>query len=168
MKTINISNGQIVMVDDEDFDYLNQWNWSCKKSPYTFYAFRQQVIDGRAVEIKMHRQLLKVVFQKEVLIDHKDRNGLNNQKDNLRKCNRSQNNINSVKRSNSTSIYKGVSFEASGRALKKWVAQVYFNKKQYWLGRFDTETEAAQAYDKKVFELHGEFAVLNFDKTILK
>lgn len=135
--------------------------------PYHFYA-DDDVINGKSVEIKMHRQIMNVLFNNKIIIDHKDRNGLNNQRENLRRCSRSQNNINSTKRKKSTSIYKGVSYEASGRSLKKWVAQVYFNKKQYWIGRFNTESEAAKAYDKKAFELHGEFAVMNFDKTSLK
>lgn len=168
MKLIHITKGKTVKVDEEDYDTLMKWKWTCKIGAYTFYAMRAEVIGGKSVEIKMHRQIMDVVFDKATLIDHRDGDGLNNQRENLRKCNRSQNNINTRKRKNSTSIYKGVSYQASTKALKKWIAFVSSDKKHYFLGRYDTEIEAAIAYDRKALELHGEFAVLNIDAATLK
>jgi len=60
MKTIPITKGKFVKVDDADYELLMKWKWCCKISPYTFYAFRRQVINGVGVEIKMHRQIMGV------------------------------------------------------------------------------------------------------------
>ena len=91
-------------------------------------------------------------------IDHIDGNRTNNSLDNLRLCSYSQNNRNSSKRENTSSIYKGVCWDKS---IGKWKAQIQINRRQKSLGLFTNEKEAAQAYNEKAKELFKEFAKLN-------
>jgi hypothetical protein len=91
--------------------------------------------------------------------DHKDGNGLNNTRSNLRPCTQGQNNMNQRKRKNATSRFKGVTWSA---ADEKWKACITANHVQHHLGYFCDEEEAARAYDKAARSLHGEFARLNF------
>tara|TARA_R110000824_G_scaffold379621_1_gene571672 strand:+ start:276 stop:842 length:567 start_codon:yes stop_codon:yes gene_type:complete len=91
-------------------------------------------------------------------VDHIDGNSLNNHVDNLRYGTRANNQMNKPPEENCLSKYKGVSFNRTGRPF----AQISINNKTKFLGEFDSEIEAAKAYDTKAYELHGEFAHLNF------
>lgn len=94
-------------------------------------------------------------------IDHIDGNRLNNKIDNLRVCTRAENCRNSVSKVGS-SIYKGVQWD---KVRKKWQANIVFNNKRVFLGRYDTELEAAKVYNKAALEYFGEFARINVLKT---
>lgn len=87
-------------------------------------------------------------------VDHKDLNGLNNSVTNLRLASRRENSCNRGSNKNSTSPYKGVSFE---NRTQKWYAQISFRGKNFYLGRFETPELAKNAYDQKVNEIHGLF-----------
>jgi hypothetical protein len=95
-------------------------------------------------------------------IDHIDRNRSNNRWSNLREATVSQNLMNSKKRKNSKSKYKGVSFH--NRRILKWAARINVNKKEYILGYFKTQEEAAIVYNKAATKYFGEFAKLNIIK----
>ena len=83
MKKIKLTQNKYTLVDDEDFDYLNQFNWCAHKEKYNFYAVRT---DNKLKKcIRIHRVIMNCPDSK--FIDHKDGNGLNNQKENLRLCN---------------------------------------------------------------------------------
>lgn len=92
------------------------------------------------------------------IVDHRDHEGLNNTRTNLRLATRSQNSCNNKKTRGRSSKYKGVSRDKRGY----WRAKIHFKGKHIFLGYFDNEIDAARAYDKAAKELHGEFAVLNF------
>ena len=92
-------------------------------------------------------------------VDHKDRNSLNNHLSNLRWCTRKENDQNRSKRKNTSSVYKGVSFN---KPLNKWHARIQHNGHQIHLGYFSDESDAGRAYDRKAKELFKEFAHLNF------
>lgn len=157
MKKIPLTQGKFALVDDEDFEYLNQWKWFAHKRGSGYYATRKE----KNKQISMHRQIMSV-NDISVLIDHRDRNSLNNQRNNLRTASRSQNNANTISRKNSYSKYLGVSLFRKTKAGKgKWRASIGKDKKIYHLGYFKTEQQAAIAYNKKALELHGEFANLN-------
>lgn len=147
----------VTLVDDEDFEYLNQWKWVAQDNKCTFYAKRTSYADKKKVSIWMHRLILGIT-DKGVLSDHKDRDGLNNQKSNLRKATRSQNNANTNPKKNGTSKYIGVSFH---KHSKKWHAAIQCNKKLTNLGYHIYEIDAAKAYNEAAKILHGEFANLN-------
>jgi hypothetical protein len=91
-------------------------------------------------------------------IDHRDRNKFNNSPSNLRLASRGDNCRNVGIPKTNTSGYKGVTWH---KGAKKWVAQIRFNKKRFYLGLFDDALDAAKAHDKKCIELHGEFALTN-------
>ena len=166
MKEISLANNKgVILVDDEDFEYLNQYSWYIRPNRNTFYAETKI----KQIPIRIHRLILKE-YDKKVFIDHKDRNGLNNQKDNLRKATRTENNRNRAKSKHSKWKYKGVKNVSTYPSAKKhrchnlkrpWQATIYNNRKRIFLGFFRTEDEAAIAYNNASLELFGEFACLN-------
>jgi hypothetical protein len=113
--------------------------------------------DGKEHTQKMHRLILGIADPK-LDVDHRDGDGLNNCRSNLRVATRQQNGSNQRKRANSNT-YKGVCFDKS---RNRWLAGIKVNYKRINLGRFESEIEAAQMYDVAAKELHGEFARLNF------
>ena len=92
-------------------------------------------------------------------IDHIDGNGLNNQRNNLRKATHQENMMNRQSNKNSSSQFKGVHWY---ERTNKWQARITFNQKRISLGYFTSEIDAAKTYNKKALELFGEFAKLNF------
>lgn len=145
MKKIKLTQGKYALVDDEDYEYLNQWKWYFHS---TGYAVRNCYKNGHR-HIKLHRFLLSA-GKKE--IDHINGNRLDNRKKNLRRVFRKQNVWNSKKWKNKTSS-KGVDFTRN-----KWRARIGKNWKSIHLGYFKTEKEARKAYIKAAKEFHGEYA----------
>jgi hypothetical protein len=157
MKTIKLTQGKEAIVDDEDFDYLNQWKWFYCKSRKTGYAKRVSGKRPKQQQISMHRIIMQPNQGME--IDHIDHNGLNNQRQNLRNCSPTENKQNSSKHRNNTSGYVGVVWE---KRRKKWSANIQANNTNVFLGRFDNIEDAAQAYDVYARRYYGEFACTNF------
>jgi hypothetical protein len=159
MKEIKLTRNKVALVDDEDFDYLNQFKWCVRKRKNStiYYAFRSKRIAGKKTVIHMHRVILGLE-DPGIICDHKDHNGLNNQKYNLREANYSQNNSNRTSRKNSSSKYLGVSWN---KQQGKWHAQIKKGLLRIHLGYFECEIEAAKAYNLKAAEIHGEYSNLN-------
>lgn len=162
MKKIPLTKGLFALVDDEDFDFLNQWKWHAHEGGEgLFYAIRTEWIKGgkgKSIHHRMHRVIMKV-SDRSILVDHRNGNGLDNQKLNLRKCTHEQNESNRRGlNSNNTSGYRGVHFN---KKMQRWQSAIWKKNKITYIGIFDTKEEAALAYNKKAIELRGEFAKLN-------
>ena len=155
MKTITLTQGQTVLVDDEDYESLSQYKWGQLKSYGVTYARRGARINGKRATILMHRVIMNASEGQEV--DHKDGNGLNNQKSNLRLATVGENRNNRGIKSNNTTGYKGVRPSSNGG----WKAKITCEGKTYHLGTHDTPEDAARAYNEAAIEHHGEFANLN-------
>lgn len=156
MKTIPLTQGQLAMVDDEDFQFLLGFKWVAHKERRRWYASTS--VNGKC--IKMHWLILPTV--KPLMVDHIDSNGLNNQRLNLRQVTNSQNCMNQRKQLNRSSKYKGVTFD---KATKKWFSQIQIDGNRYskkHLGRFVNEIDAAKAYDAAAKQYFGEYARVNF------
>jgi hypothetical protein len=106
-------------------------------------------------------RLILGVTDPRVLVDHRDGNPMNCRRDNLRVCSHSQNVFNSGSRGG-TSVYKGVHFD---KYHQRWIGRIAAHGVKRRLGMFNSEEEAARAYDAAALELHGEFARLNFPAT---
>lgn len=147
MKKIALTQNKFALVDDEDYERLNQYKWY-----FSHYGYAV-----RPRNIFMHRVILKLIKGQEG--DHRDLNTLNNQKFNLRAATRSQNNANHSLQRNNTSGYKGVSFN---KRIKRFVAYTKVAGKYIHLGLFDDPILAAKAYDLAAKKYFGEYARLNF------
>lgn len=152
-REIDLTQGKVALVDDADFEWLSRFNWCAVKTGKTFYAVRR---DGRH-PVLMHRVILSA--SDDVDVDHRDLDGLNNTRANLRLASRSQNMANISKYESNRSGFKGVSWHASHGA---WRANITVEWRQYHIGYFDTPEAAARAYDAAAREHFGEFARTNF------
>lgn len=158
MKEIPLTKGKVALVDDGDYDELMKYSWyanECGHGKELYYARR-----GGKARISMHNQIMGFPTSQ---VDHIDKDGLNNQRENLRIGTHAQNLANTGPRGGS-SKYKGVYKTETG----KWKSVIMVNNKRYSLGHFSDEGEAAIAYDAKAVELLGEFAYLNFPELLAK
>jgi hypothetical protein len=155
MKEIELTQGKVAIVDDEDYEYLNQWKWCAAKGNSTYYAIRTiHFKDKTKRNVKMHRCINGIAGYQ---IDHINHNGLDNRKSNLRVCDNKTNKYNSLKKKPGTSKYKGVSVRKDGRIL----AHIRVNKELIQLGRFKDEITAAKSYDSAALLYFKEFACIN-------
>lgn len=146
-------NKGIALVDDEDYDWLNQYSWCLHGYGYATTSIKN---NKKYITKGMHRLIMKEPINLD--IDHIDHNVLNNQKNNLRSVVRSQNNMNRKPLKNSSSIFKGVSWI---KRDKKWLSRIKLNGKSIHLGVFKSEKDAAIAYNKAAKKLFKKYALLN-------
>lgn len=157
VKEIPLTKGKTALVDDEDYELLSKRKWQAHKGNRSnnWYARRITSKNGRILTIIMHRLIMNA--PDEMVVDHIDHNGLNNQKANLRLCTKAQNFCNRTKNYNNTSGYKGVS-RVRGR---KWVAYIGRVSEGHHLGTFEDAKTAAMAYNQAAIKKYGEYAFLN-------
>jgi hypothetical protein len=153
MKYIRLAKNKKAIVDDEDYESLNKFEWRVCN---TGYAVRSVGNSKKRTQITilMHRFIMKA--QPKQQIDHVNRDRLDNRKCNLRFCNDSQNQANRGASKGNNSGYKGVY-----HSRHHWKAEITCKKIRYFLGVFDNKVDAAKAYNEKAKELFGEFAKPN-------
>lgn len=152
-KRIKLTKGYFALVDNEYFEFHNQWNWHAKEGKNTVYAVRTEGSGVNKKNIKMHREIMNA--PKGIEVDHKNGNGLDNRKRNLRYATHQQNQMNKGPQSNNKSGYPGVHLE---KGSGKWIAYIKLDGKHINLGRFEILGDAVKvrkAAEKKYF---GSFA----------
>lgn len=156
-REIQLTQGKVALVDAEDYGYLSRFDWQVTRNPggFCWYAFRSVRTGSppKRLSWQMHRVVLGLVPGQRSIVDHKDGNGLNNTKANLRVCTPQLNCAHQWNRKVGSTGFKGVTPTPFG----KWVAKLA----QKHLGTFSTPEEAAAAYDAAALRRYGEYAVTN-------
>lgn len=142
-----------VYLNKEDLSIFNQYDWHLINKKGTYYVASQ---NNKGKTIYLARLIMKA--EKGTLVDHKNGDTLDNTRENLRLCTKTQNAQNMKPNKNTTSKYKGVCWD---KFRQKWRVNIKVNNKQTFLGRFDCENEAAIQYNKYATLYYGEFARLN-------
>lgn len=184
MKKIPLWNkkGEVIdyaLCSDEDYDELMKHRWHrYLGNRHIYYAKRttDRKEFGKQRTVLMHRQILGVLLDRTIQVDHKNSNGLDNTRENLRLCTPSQNAMNRT-RKHASSQYSGVTFRGLTQRKKRpdgtycispcskpWRVGITVEGKKIYARGYATEIEAALAYDELAIRYHGEFAKLNFPK----
>lgn len=158
MKRIRLTQNKFAIVDNDDYEWLNNFKWYPDKSPSgKVYVVRNSKNEsGKHKKIRMHQEIMGT--PKGMETDHIDGNGLNNQRKNLRICTKSQNQHNRNKYKCNTSGYKGVSWH---KGKEKWSAQIRINGILVYLGDYIAKEAAYEAYCKACIKYHKEFNNIN-------
>ena len=162
MKEIPLTQGKVALVDDSDFELLSQFKWCASKvttktNGDIWYAVRTvKRVNGRDTNISMHRFILGA--PKGMVVDHRNHNGLDNRRSNIRLCTVAQNSHN-IRRAR-RNLPRGCSLIHPNRE-KKYQANICVNGRSYNLGAFSDPIQAGMAYDLASMVLHGEFGIRN-------
>jgi len=156
-REIALTQGNVAVVDDEDYEMLAQKKWYCS---YNGYAVRSvKIASGKKRTVMMHRAILDA--SSGLCVDHINHDKLDNRRANLRLCSTAENCRNARKHTATTSRFKGVHWY---KAYAKWRAMIMVDRRPIHIGYFDDEDEAARAYNAAAAERFGEFALPNVMK----
>jgi hypothetical protein len=158
-RRIDLGEGEWTILDPVDYYRFGNLKWTISGNGRKFYAARfVKIGPGKTKTLRLHREIMNP--PPGLLVDHRNGDGLDNRRANLRLATRSQNMYNKPKtKSKTSSRFIGVSFD---KGRRKWETRIYYQKRKIWLGRFDDEIDAAKAYDEAAKKYHEEFARLNF------
>jgi hypothetical protein len=148
----------VTLVDDDDFETASRYRWRIFETTKPGLVYAKAWFTGRPVPVSgyLHRLLLPGAEE----VDHRDGDGLNNQRHNLRPATRSQQMMNRAKAAGCSSRFKGVSWNKREGAWEAYCGTSGRGRRR--LGMFSDEIEAAKAYDDAAREMFGQFARLNF------
>lgn len=153
MKKIKLTKGKYALVDNVDFKYLSQFNWFALKDKNSYYAARSIRQGHKVFKELMHRVIMNT--PKNLEVDHKNGNKLDNRRQNLRNCTKMQNIHNRDKSIRNTSGYKGVNWH---KLSKKWICRITINGDRIYLGSFKNKKDAGTAYKIAAKKFHKEFS----------
>lgn len=163
MIEIRLTQGQVTVVDECDADLMHT-KWFAQWDTVMECYYARTGHNG----VGMHRIIMSRVLGRELhtdeQVDHESHDTLDNRRSKLRIATASRNAMNRVKRSDNTSGYKGVSFDANSG---KYKAQIQIENRKKHIGLFVEAVDAAKAYDRKAIELFGDFASLNFPESMV-
>jgi len=158
-----------VLLDEEDIIKVEAYKWrlhkcSYKTSGHPYFTSTARIMNGHSAFL--HRFLMGCSYKDGYLVDHCNGDTLDCRKQNLRKCTKSQNAMNSkINRTTNSTGYKGIFYVES---VNKWGARIKFNQKTVYLGRFSSKEDAIRIYDIAALHYFKEFALLNLPKEIYK
>lgn len=154
MREVVLTGGHVTLISDEDCDLVTAFRWTPAPIPGQPHLYFRTTRKG-VPPIKLHRLIAGAIPGEEV--DHANGNTLDNRRENLRICTRTQNRRNSRKSKRNTSGYKGVHWH---KLTRKWRARVRIGARVWELGLYANKQDAAQAYWNAAYICHGEFACL--------
>jgi len=153
LKKIPLTRGKVSVVDNDDFKKVSAYSWCAHRTPTGKWYARSTVMRKHII---MHHLILPPRLGK--ITDHRDGDGLNNRRSNLRRCTHSQNQRNKISTPH-TSRFKGVSWD---KRKNRWRAQIELGgRRNLWLGYFSNQCDAASAYDRAAVKHFGAFARVN-------
>jgi hypothetical protein len=160
-RKIPLGEGRFTIVDLRDFYRFNFFHWTLDGKKESIYAVRNIIPSvGKSRIVRMHREIMHA--PPGLFVDHRNNNGLDNRRANLRLATHSQNMQNRAKtRLKTSSRFIGVYLD---NMTGRWKTQINHQRKPIYLGRFDNEIDAAKVYDRAAIKYHGEFARLNFPR----
>lgn len=158
MKEIPLTRGKVALVSNEDFEHVSKFKWYARKAPTTFYARRTDRSEGSPRTILLHRFILGLTDPK-IETDHRDGNGLNCTRENIRACTQTENAKNRKMQHTNTVGFKGVARITNSY---RYQARIWASGKNLYLGCFSDPLLAAKAYDAAARKYHKDFARLNF------
>jgi len=138
------------IIDVEDVEKVKGYKWHLQHGYVSTYQ--------KSGDISIQHIILGIKPDRKRMVDHRDRNKLNNRKFNFRVCTNTENTRNRTKPKTNTSGYKGIFWR---KERKRWVVRISANKKEIYIGYFKDKIEAAMAYNRAAIKHHGEFACLN-------
>lgn len=160
MKILKLTKGKSTTVNNDVFRWAKKFKWYALKIDRRFYAARTAHIKGKKHTSYLHREIINP--GPKLQVDHRDGDGLNNLRRNLRSATNQQNQMARQRpMANKSSKFRGVSWVIRDQ---NWLVNIQINGKRFRLGQYSNENAAARAYDKKALELFGKFASPNFSK----
>lgn len=152
---------QKFIIDDEDYDLISGQKWWAACTRGKWYVVGYGPVNGVVKRFYLHRLLMGVLDTPQIHIDHRDNDGMNNRKNNLRKATIAENSRNVGCNKMSKSKLKGVSIYSVGKMAGMYAVRLRFNGKKVFGGYFKDPIEAAKKYNEMALKYHGEFAYQN-------
>lgn len=164
MKQVPLTQGKVAIVDDEDYERIIAFKWhTCRHYHGNWYARRVLPRGPHSQSTQLLHRFILNLPQRHPQVDHRDGNGLNNSKSNLRIVTNGQNQANARIRRDNNSGFKGVGRQ---QRSNKWHARIRIQGRMVQLGVFLTAEDAARAYDQKALQVRGQYARLNFPNEV--
>jgi hypothetical protein len=160
-RTIELTQGMHTLVSNEDYEWLMQWHWHVTKGNTTYYAVRytrKAEVDlyPYRTRLSIHGVLYEGRITQGLMVDHRNGNGLDNRRSNLRLCTNAQNLRNHTRApKHSTTGITGVSWH---KRDKRWRAYIKVNDKNVHLGYYKTIEEAIAVRRAAELQYFGKWA----------